>query len=385
MKSNFTRLPNRVGTNSSKWRMAESNSSIIPVALADMDFEIPEFIRNIFLEYVELEFLGYSYQPLKTLDAIIKWEQKEHGYYFDKEKILLLDSVMTGVINAIQTFTDVGDSILINEPVYHAFKQSIFNNKRKAVTSSLKLKNGVYQINFEDFENCIINNNVKMFILCNPHNPVGRVWSIEELHKIGKICLKHNVIVVSDEIHQDLVLFGNKHNSFNTVDDSFKEISIILSSATKTFNFSGFKIAYAVVENEYLYKKLQERLLMNNQPIISNINYHFLETAYLQGDRWLNKLRTVIEDNINFVIEYFEKYLPKLQIYKPQATYLLWIDFSHFELKDDEIINLLKKANVILSEGVKYGEGGKKHMRLNVATPRIILEEAVKRIVKEFG
>lgn len=383
--SNFTRLSNRIGTNSSKWRISEGDSRMISVALADMDFEIPEFIKNIFWEYAELDFMGYSYQPSATLDAIVNWEQKMHEYSFSKEKILLLDSVMSGVANAIQTFTDIGDSVLINDPVYPAFKKIIEQNGREVITNDLIMNNGVYQFNFEEFEDCIVKNNVKIFILCNPHNPIGRVWSSEELYKIGKICLKYNVIVISDEIHQDLVLFGNRHNSFNTIDDSFKQISIILSSPTKTFNFSGFKIAYSVIENELLYKKLHEIMLMNSQPNISNINYRILEVAYCYGASWLKDLRNIIEDNINFAVGYFEKYLPKLRVYRPQATYLLWLDFSNFRLKDEEIIELLVKASVSLSDGAKYGENGKQHMRLNVATPKFILEEVAKRIVEEFS
>ena len=378
-------FPNRIGTNSSKWRISETNPNMVSASLADMDFEIPEFIRSVFLDYMALDFMGYSYQSEKALEAILNWEKKEHGYYFDKEKLILLDSVMTGVANAIQAFTNLGDAVLINDPVYPSFKQIIENNGRKPVSSELEIKDGVYRFNFEKFEDCIITNKVKVFVLCNPHNPLGRAWEIAELNKIGNICLKYNVIVISDEIHQDLVLFGNKHNSFNTVNNSFKNISIILSSPTKTFNFSGFKIAYSIVENETLHAKLLKNLSANNQPMITSINYRFLEIAYNHGRNWLEELHKVIEENIDFVVDYFEKKLPKLLVYKSQATYLLWIDFSRLGLNDSEILDLLNEANVMLSDGARYGNLGTNYVRLNVATPKAVLEVIVKRIFNVFS
>lgn len=241
----------------------------------------------------------------------------------------------------------------------------------------------MFTIDFEQLEKDLSENHVKLYILCNPHNPGGRVWEKEVLEKIGKLCQTYGVFLVSDEIHQDLTLFGHKHTSFNTVDSSFKEFSLILSSASKTFNIAGTKNSYAVIENPALRRAFQEQQLRNNQHEISGLGYIATETAYRYGLPWLTDLKTTLEDNIQFVVEYFETYAPKVKVMKPQGTYLIWLDFTAYGLSDEDLYKgLHDEAKVILNRGTDFGQEGRYHARLNVATPKSLVEEICQRIVQ---
>ncbi|MCR8967755.1 MalY/PatB family protein [Streptococcus zalophi] len=377
----FTENAKRIGQNSIKWQLAEKDPDIIPAWVADMDFKVFPGLKEAIENYSEKDFYGYGYPNASLADTVIAWEKKEHNYIFSRSSLLFINDVISGIATALQVFTQEGDAILINDPVYPAFKKVIEQNKRQVVTNTLVEKEGQFVFDLKQFEADMIENEVKLFILCNPHNPGGRVWDKETLLSIGKICQKHGVIVVSDEIHQDLTLFGHKHHSFNTVDDSFKEFSIILSSPSKTFNMAALKIAFAIIENRTFRKAFQEKILANHQSI-SNIAYEVTETVYQDGKDWLLALRSTLEENITFVTDYFAKHAPKIKVMSPQGTYLLWLDFSKYQLSDKELYRILKtKAKVILNEGLDYGEMGKSHARLNVATSKKLLEEIVKRIV----
>ena len=223
---------------------------------------------------------------------------------------------------------------------------------------------------------------MKLYVLCNPHNPGGRVWEKEVLEKIGQLCQKYGVLLVSDEIHQDLALFGHKHHSFNTVNPDFKDFSIILSSATKTFNIAGTKNSYTIIESPKLRVAFQKRQLANNQHEISGLGYLATEAAYRYGKDWLEELKEVLENHINYVVDVFEKET-KIKVMKPQGTYLIWLDFSDYNISDEELRKLLRdEAKVILNRGLDFGEEGTLHARLNVAMPKTLLEQVCQRIVK---
>ena len=226
---------------------------------------------------------------------------------------------------------------------------------------------------------------MKLYVLCNPHNPGGRVWEKEVLEKIGQLCQKHGVLLVSDEIHQDLALFGNKHQSFNTVNEDFKGFSLILSSATKTFNIAGTKNSYAIIENPKLRVAFQKRQLANNQHEISGLGYLATETAYRYGEDWLTELKELIEKHINYAVDVFGKET-KIKVMKPQGTYLIWLDFSAYDLTDEKLQELLRnESKVILNRGLDFGEEGSLHARLNVAMPTSVLEEVCQRILTTFA
>ena len=381
-KYDFTTLPNRFGQHTYKWKEAETDREVLPAWIADMDFVVLPEIQQAVHDYAEQLVYGYTYASDELIEAVQNWERSQHGYDFKKDALVFIEGVVPAISVAIQAFTKEGEAVLINTPVYPPFARTVKLNNRKLITNSLVEKEGIFEIDFDQLEKDFVEENVKLYVLCNPHNPGGRVWEKEVLEKIGQLCQKHGVLLVSDEIHQDLALFGHKHHSFNTVNPDFKDFSIILSSATKTFNIAGTKNSYAIIENPKLRVAFQKRQLANNQHEISGLGYLATEAAYRYGKDWLEELKEVLENHINFVVDVFEKET-KIKVMKPQGTYLIWLDFSDYNISDEELRKLLRdEAKVILNRGLDFGEEGTLHARLNVAMPKTLLEQVCQRIVK---
>ena len=384
-KYDFTTLPNRFGHHTYKWKEAETDREVLPAWIADMDFEVLPEIRQTVHDYAEQLVYGYTYASDGLIEAVQNWEEKQHGYRFDKDALVFIEGVVPAISTAIQAFTKEGEAVLINTPVYPPFARSIKLNNRRLITNSLVEKDGLFEIDFDQLEKDFVEEDVKLYVLCNPHNPGGRVWEKEVLEKIGQLCQKHGVLLVSDEIHQDLALFGNKHQSFNTVNEAFKEFSLILSSATKTFNIAGTKNSYAIIENPKLRLAFQKRQLANNQHEISGLGYLATETAYRYGEDWLAELKELIEKHIIYVVDLFGKET-KIKVMKPQGTYLIWLDFSAYDISDEELRKVLRdEAKVILNRGLDFGEEGALHARLNVAMPTSVLEKVCQRIIATFS
>ena len=384
-KYDFTTLPNRFGHHTYKWKEAETDRQVLPAWIADMDFEVLPEIRQTVHDYAEQLVYGYTYASDGLIEAVQNWEEKQHGYRIDKDALVFIEGVVPAISTAIQAFTKEGEAVLINTPVYPPFARSIKLNNRRLITNSLVEKDGLFEIDFDQLEKDFVEEEVKLYVLCNPHNPGGRVWEKEVLEKIGQLCQKHGVLLVSDEIHQDLTLFGHKHHSFNTVNPAFKDFSLILSSATKTFNIAGTKNSYAIIENPKLRLAFQKRQLANNQHEISGLGYLATEAAYRYGEDWLTELKELIEKHINYVVDVFGKET-KIKVMKPQGTYLIWLDFSAYDISDEELRKLLRdEAKVILNRGLDFGEEGALHARLNVAMPTSILEEVCQRIIATFS
>ena len=372
-KYDFTTLPNRFGHHTYKWKEAETDREVLPAWIADMDFEVLPEIRQTVHDYAEQLVYGYTYASDGLIEAVQNWEEKQHGYRFDKDALVFIEGVVPAISTAIQAFTKEGEAVLINTPVYPPFARSIKLNNRRLITNSLVEKDGLFEIDFDQLEKDFVEEDVKLYVLCNPHNPGGRVWEKEVLEKIGQLCQKHGVLLVSDEIHQDLALFGHKHQSFNTVNEAFKEFSLILSSATKTFNIAGTKNSYAIIENPKLRVAFQKRQFANNQHEISGLGYLATETAYRYGEDWLAELKELIEKHIIYVVDLFGKET-KIKVMKPQGTYLIWLDFSAYDISDEELRKVLRdEAKVILNRGLDFGEEGALHARLNVAMPTSVL------------
>lgn len=381
-KYDFTTLPNRFGQHTYKWKEAETDREVLPAWIADMDFVVLPEIQQAVHDYAEQLVYGYTYASDELIEAVQNWERSQHGYDFKKDALVFIEGVVPAISVAIQAFTKEGEAVLINTPVYPPFARTVKLNNRKLITNSLVEKEGIFEIDFDQLEKDFVEENVKLYVLCNPHNPGGRVWEKEVLEKIGQLCQKHGVLLVSDEIHQDLALFGHKHYSFNTVNPDFKDFSIILSSATKTFNIAGTKNSYAIIENPKLRVAFQKRQLANNQHEISGLGYLATEAAYRYGKEWLEELKEVLENHINYVVDVFEKET-KIKVMKPQGTYLIWLDFSDYNISDEELRKLLRdEAKVILNRGLDFGEEGTLHARLNVAMPKTLLEQVCQRIVK---
>ena len=380
---NFETAPNRIGQHTYKWKEVEKDKEVLPAWIADMDFEVLPEIKQTVHDYADQLVYGYTYASEELINAVLAWERDEHDYTFDKESLVFIEGVVPAISTAIQAFTDESDAVLINTPVYPPFARSVKLNNRRLITNSLIEQDGLFQIDFEQLERDIVDNEVKIYVLCNPHNPGGRVWEEDVLEKIGRLCQKYGVLVVSDEIHQDLTLFGHKHQSFNTVSPDFKDFSLILASATKTFNIAGTKNSYAVIENPSLRQKFQKRQLANNQHEISGLGFLATEAAYRYGKAWLTELKVVLEENIDFVVDYFAKEAPHLRVMKPQGTYLVWLDFSDYGLTDDQLFHLLREeAKIVLNRGSDFGQEGKGHARLNTAAPKAMIKEICRRIAE---
>ena len=381
----FTSKPNRLTHHAEKWKKVEADPELLPLWIADMDFEpLPE-IRQVIRDYADHHIFGYPYASDSLYQSIIDWEGRQHGYKIERESILLIEGVVPALTVAIQSLTEERDAVLINTPVYPSFARTVKLNNRQLVTNSLVEVDGVFRIDFDQLEKDIVENQVKLYIFCNPHNPGGRVWSKEELLAIGRLCQKHGVVLVSDEIHQDLTLYGHKHDTFNTVDENFKDFSIILSSATKTFNIAGTKNSFAIIENPSIRKTFANRQLANNQHEVPTIGLLTTEAAFTYGDEWLTELKNVLEKNIDYVEEYLTSHT-RIKVMKPQGTYLIWLDFSDYQLEHDQLFELLQhQAKLILNDGLSFGKEGKHHARLNAAAPFDVIEEACQRLRNVFG
>lgn len=379
----FNTLPDRLENHSMKWKEVEANRDLLPLWVADMDFlPFPE-MKAAVEAYAQRGDYGYPYFSDQVLESIQTWEKEEHGYEFEKEALVLIEGVVPAISVAIQAFSKEGEAVLINTPVYPPFARSVKLNNRQLVESSLVEKNGRFELDFEQLEKDLVENQVKVYVFCSPHNPGGRVWSPEELVKVAELCRKHNVILVSDEIHQDLALFGNKHHSLNTLGD-FKDFTLILGSATKTFNVAGTKNSFAIIENPELRAIFKKRQLGNNQHEVPTIGLVTTETAFRYGRPWLTELKKVLEENINLVVERLTRET-QIKVMKPEGTYLVWLDFSAYGLDDEELHRKIKEeAKLILNVGSTFGKEGLGHARLNVATPQATLKEALDRLSQVF-
>lgn len=381
----FTTRPNRLGQDSVKWHKSENDPDLLQMWVADMDFLPLPHVKEALTAYAQHHVYGYSMVGDSLYQSIIDWEKNQHGYAIKKENIILIEGVVPAISVAIQALTQKGDAVLINTPVYPPFARTVRLNQRHLIRNSLQEKDGLFIIDFEQLERDIVDNDFKVYVLCNPHNPGGRVWTKDELLKIGQLCKKHKVIVISDEIHQDLVLFGHQHHSFNTVSPDFRDFSIILSSATKTFNIAGTKNSFVLIENPAIRKAFTKQQLANNQHEISTVGLISTEVALRQGEAWLKELKSVLEENINYTVDFLTKN-SKIRVMKPQGTYLVWLDFSAYDLTNEQIQEkLIKEAKIVLNDGLTFGSEGRYHARFNTATPLATVKEACQRIVTVFG
>lgn len=383
MVYNFTDFPDRRKTNAIKWQKAVADEEFLPLWIADMDFETFPEMKAALADFADRGIYGYD-GPTDTLfDAIIAWEKNEHGFEISQDEITLIEGVVPAISVAVQAFTKEKDAVLINTPVYPPFARTVTLNNRQLISNSLVKINGRFELDFEQLEKDIVDHQVKLYVFCSPHNPGGRVWSKEELQKVGELCQKHGVILVSDEIHQDLTLFGHQHHSINTVDETFKEFTVLLGSATKTFNIAGTKNSFVIIQNPDLRKAFRYRQLANNQHEISSLGLVATETALRYGKPWLTDLKAVLEENIDLVCQALESI--NIKVMKPEGTYLIWLDFSNLGLSHEVVADRLEKeAKLQLNDGLTFGPEGKCHFRINTAAPKWLVEKACHRLVDTF-
>ncbi|MDH6365843.1 cystathionine beta-lyase [Enterococcus sp. PF1-24] len=382
--TDFNQMVQRKNTNSVKWDAITETypeTELLPMWVADMDFLSPTFVTDALQRFATEEVLGYSIFPDNLYQAVIAWQQRHHHFHLNKEDILFSSGVVPSIVTAIQAYTQPGDAILIQDPVYHPFAHSVENNQRKLVTSRLINQNQHFEIDFVDFEKKIIAENVKLFILCNPHNPGGRVWSQAELAQLGSICKKHQVLVLSDEIHQDLVFQPNVFTTFQNAADPQGEYSIVFTAATKTFNLAGIKNSMVFIKNPELRGQFVECQTRNCSTEINTFGLIGTEAAYQFGDEWLAELLLYLQENINIATTYFKEELPQVKVMIPEGTYLMWLDFSDYPFSDEELQDrFIHKGKILMNAGNIFGSAGIQHARLNLATQKATLLEGLSRI-----
>lgn len=351
-------------------------TDLLPMWVADMDFKTPPFIVEVMKKRMECEVFGYTARPESWYEAIISWQARRHQWTITKEMISFVPGVVPALAMAVQAFTERGEKVMIQQPVYNPFAQVIRNNHRELVNCPLELKDGQYHINFEVFEEKI--KGCKLFLFCHPHNPGGRVWTREELQKVAAICAQNNVIVVADEIHADLTLPPYQHIPFATVSEEAAQNSVVFASPSKAFNMAGLATSYAVIANPTLRRRFESYVEGNELAAGNVFAFNTVVAAYNKGEEWLQQMLNYVQGNVDEVIHYIEKYIPQLKVIVPQASYLVFIDFSALQLSQKEIVALCTdKAHLALNDGAIYGEEGKGYMRINLACPRSVVKQAL--------
>lgn len=379
-KYNFDQVINRKNTNCVKWSGEETE---IPMWIADMDFETLPEVKDAVIKKANIAAYGYTYVPSDYFTAYRKWWEDVHHVSFKEEWMIFSNGIVAAISSIIRKLTTIGDSIVIQAPVYNCFYSSIKNNNRNIITNDLIYQDGEYHIDFIDLEEKLSKENVKLFILCNPHNPIGMMWEKEDLIKIGKLCLKYNVIVISDEIHCDFVDPGKCYVPFASICEEFMDNSITCISTSKTFNLAGIQGSCIVVPNKKLFDQVSEGISVD---CVGEINYFSAEAniaALTYGKTWVKELNKYIYENKEYVREFVKNNNLDVYLVPCNSTYFLWIDVSNFTSDADVYTEYLRKeVGVYFCSGLKYGEPGRTFLRMNLATPRYYVETAMKRLCK---
>lgn len=385
MSYNFDAVIDRSNNYAAKWSEMDKKygtNDLLPMWVADMDFKAAPCIIDALKERLDQGIYGYTTRPASYNESIVNWVDRRYGWNIKPEWLMFSPGVIPAISMIINEMTNENDKIMIQEPVYSPFNSVVKQNKRELVISPLvKLEDGNYVMDYEDIEEKI--KDVKMFILCNPHNPVGRVWTKEELKKLGDICLKHNVLVISDEIHSDIILKNHKHTPFGSISEEFAQNSITCMAPTKTFNIAGLQTSQVILPNEKHYKILDDAFIRIDIRRNNSFSLVATEAAYNKGEKWLEDYLDYLEENIDFAINYIKENIPTLKVKKPEGTYLLWVDFSETGLSDEEISKaLVEKGKVALNAGESFGIGGRGYQRINLACPKSMVEDGLNRIRK---
>jgi len=377
---NFDLIIDRKNTNSIKYDFAKERGKpdgLLPMWVADMDFPSPPEVLADIQNVVSHGIFGYTEPKDDYYSAVSQWFSSRFNFHITKNDTIKTPGVMFAIAQAVRAFTMPGESILIQTPVYYPFYHVIKDNNRNLVTNPLVK----YNIDFNDFEKKIADNNVKLFILCSPHNPAGRVWTKEELQNMNDICKKYGVIIISDEIHCDFVWTGYTHTCFGTINED----AIIATAPSKSFNLAGLQVSNIFVKNKDLRTKLKTEINLTGYSQLNTLGLTACQSSYEKGGLWLNELKIYIEENIRLVREYLSAKLPKIKLAEPQAMYLLWLDFSQYALDQNELNRrIIENAKLWLNDGVTFGEEGRGFQRINVACPKSTVLEALERLGREF-
>ena len=387
-KYDFDEIIPRKGTNCEKYDQLETrfgNGNAIPLWVADSDFRVPDFITSAIRYRVDHEIYAYSFRPDGYFNSIIKWQQQRHDWRIEREMILPTQGVVSTLSSIIMSFTNPGDKVVIQPPVYTPFFSCVKECGRTVVENPLKIVDGRYTFDFEDFSRKI-DDDTNLLILCNPHNPVGRVWTKEELTKLGDICLKNNVLIVSDEIHSDLIYNGFRHLPLPKISEELANNCIVCMAPSKTFNMAGLATSYVIIPDKKIRQKFERflhTLHLQSGNIFGNVA---LEAAYHHGTDWVNQQNKYLEANRDYLLVFFGERMPKVKMTFTEATYLAWLDLREYGLSELEMNRILiDQAGIVLNKGSIYGKEGNGFFRLNFACPRQVLEAAITRMESVLG
>jgi len=388
MEYNFDKIINRAGTHSLKWDFCEKltgEKEILPMWIADMDFEAPEPVVEAIRKWTEHGIFGYTERSDTYYDAVIQWMKKRHDWEVHKEWITFTPGVVPSINIAVQAFSQPGDKVILQPPVYYPFMSAVLNNGRRVVNNNLRIEEGRFLMDYEALKNSI-DEKTRMIILCSPHNPVGRVWTKDELETLARICLDHDIIMVSDEIHSDLVMKQYSHTPLATLSEEVEKAVVTCTAPNKTFNLAGLQMANIIIPNRTLYNQFKNTVAKAGLEMANMFGIVATEAAYNHGEEWLEQLLKYLQQNYNFLVSFIEENIPQVKVFPLEGTYLVWLDFRSYGLSDEKMKELLrKKAKVWLSEGYIFGRGGEGFQRMNIACPRKLLEEGLTRIAKALN
>lgn len=383
----FDTVIDRSNTDSVKIELCNSvfgTSDITPMWVADMDFPCPTPIVMTLRERIEHPIYGYTIRSARFQQCIKQWQKKRNNWDIDSKWIEWCPGVVPSLAIAINAFSNAGDGVIIQPPVYPPFFDIVKENNRALLCNHLRIVDGKWSIDYDEFEKMASMPTTKLFILCHPHNPIGRDWTIEELEKLGEICLKNNVLILSDEIHSDIMLNGTKHHPMATISAEIANNTITFMAASKTFNIAGLTTSYVIIPNNELknkYISAQRALHLEN----NMLGPLALQAAYANCETWLNELCTYLSENVRIVTNFVERYIPEIQILKPDATYLLWLDFSRFNISHADLKHIIyNRIHLGINDGTTFGKEYEKCFRLNVASPQSVIEDVLEKMKKVF-
>ncbi len=388
-KYNFDEVLDRRKTHSKKWTDwssygLESSDDILPLWIADMDFKCEERILQALHDTVDYGAIGYDGPPSDYYEPFIEWKKKRNNWEVKEEWFLPSPGIVPAISNAVICMTEKGDKILIQPPVYYPFFTAVEINGRTLVESTLVEGKDRYKIDFDDLDKKL--EGCKLMIMSNPHNPIGRAYSKEELEKIGNLCVKHGVILIADEIHSDLMLDGNEHISVATLSKEIADTTITMCAPSKTFNIAGLAQSVIIITNEKLRQQFKDGLAGFGLMHMSSFGISGFNAAYKYGEEWLDQALEYIQGNVDYVMDFLETRLPKVKAYRPEATFLMWLDFREVAENEDELNDImLNKCKMLMDTGSHFGKTGDRFYRLNVGCTRATLVEAMERLKKVFG
>jgi cystathionine beta-lyase len=389
----FDEVIDRSNTGSVKWDPAFlkeyfgiEDSDILPLWVADMDFKAPQPVIDALVQRAQHGIYGYTMpEPEKYNESVINWHKRRHNWVLDENWLVFSPGIVQACTYLIQRFTQPGDKVIIQNPVYYPFKALIENNGRIVAWNQLELTDSHYRMDLEDFEKQVKDPRTKILILCSPHNPVGRVWSEKELVQLGAICLENEILIISDEIHCDLIYPGHKHTIFASISEEFAQHSITCTAGSKTFNLAGLQQSNVIIPNEHMRDAFKVQMENHFLRLPNAFGALALQVAYDEGEAWLESLIQVMARNLDFLKSFISEKMPKVSVIEPEGTYLVWLDFREYELDPKELKKKLREeAKVLLDSGYEFGPGGEGFERINLACPLSILTEGLERIAKAF-